>query len=113
MERALIIRKEWLDKIFNHGKTWEMRSRPTNITGRIGLIEAGTGMIVGEAIIKGNGPEIKDMHVAGVTQKFHQVEDWDLLRKWRFPWLLENVKKYETPITYEHPAGAVTWVKLK
>lgn len=112
MEKALIIRPEWLKKIFTTGKTWEMRSTKTTITGRIGLIEAGTGLIVGEATLTGNGPEITDMYVAGVTQKFHQVEDWDLLRKWRFPWVLEDVKKYETPIPYEHPQGAVTWVKL-
>ena len=51
MKRALIIKKNWLDKIFDEGKTWEMRSRNTKIRGKIGLIESGTGLIVGEAKI--------------------------------------------------------------
>lgn len=110
--RALIIRPEWLDKIFHHGKTWEMRSRPTNITGRIALIAAGSGLIVGEATLTGNGPKITDPRHAFETQKFHQVENWKLLEKWRYPWVLADVKKYQNPVPYQHPRGAVTWVKL-
>ena len=36
MEKGLIIQKVWLDKIFDEGKTWEMRSTKTNVTGKIG-----------------------------------------------------------------------------
>mgnify|MGYP003341256152 FL=1 len=49
MERGLIIRQSWLKKIFNDGKIWEMRSTKTDIRGKIGLIESGSGLIVGEA----------------------------------------------------------------
>jgi hypothetical protein len=55
--RFLIIHKEWLDKIFNTDqreetqKVFEMRSRGTEIRGRIGLIEGkkkgGSGLVVG------------------------------------------------------------------
>ena len=53
IERALIIKKEHLDKIFDDGKVWEMRTTKTSITGRIGLIESGTGLIIGEATLTG------------------------------------------------------------
>ena len=58
MERALIIRQPWIGKILDGSKTWEMRGRPTSIRGRIGLIEQGSGMIVGEATLSGVGDQI-------------------------------------------------------
>ncbi len=54
MTRALIIRKEHLTNIFDNGKVWEMRSSKTNARGRIGLIEAGSGLIVGETFLAKN-----------------------------------------------------------
>ena len=53
MERALIIQKPWVDLILDNIKIWEMRSTKTNVRGKIGLIEAGSGLIVGEAILAG------------------------------------------------------------
>lgn len=39
--------------------------------------------------------------------------DWlSIVRKWRYPWVLANARRYDTPIPYNHPKGAVTWVKL-
>lgn len=111
MERALIVRKEWLDKILDGGKVWEMRSTHTWIRGRIGLIEAGTGMIVGEVALIGCGDPITQED-AESHFKAHQVEDLTLLKKWRFPWFLEDAKRYDKPIPYDHPKGAVIWVKL-
>ena len=40
------IKKKYLDRILDNGKVWEMRSSKTKITGRIGLIESGSGLIV-------------------------------------------------------------------
>jgi hypothetical protein len=37
-EQAIIIDEPWLSKILAGNKAWEMRSRPTNIRGPIGLI---------------------------------------------------------------------------
>lgn len=51
MKRALIIKKKWLDKILDEGKVWEMRATKTKVRGKIGLIESGSGMIVGEAYL--------------------------------------------------------------
>jgi hypothetical protein len=110
MQRGLIIQKIWLDQIFDNGKIWEMRCAKTKITGKIGLIEAGTGQIVGDAILLGclNTP------IEPNSEYFdkHKINDFELLRKWKYPWILSNPKRYANPIPYNHPKGAVIWVRL-
>ena len=113
MERALIVKKEWLDKIFDDFKLWEMRSMKTNIRGRIGLIEAGSGLIVGEAELVDSLAPLSDLNISlGLAEGLHCVTDKGLLRKWRHPWVLKNAERYEKPIPYGHPKGAVIWVKM-
>lgn len=109
-DKALIVNKHWLDKIFNEGKDWEMRTRRTSMRGKIGLIEKSTGMIVGETIIYGcsKSPISKDIKLINR----HKIEDLSLLDKWRFAWYLRGSKRYKEPIPYNHPKGAVIWVKV-
>jgi hypothetical protein len=110
MSKGLIIRKEWLDKILNHGKHWEMRSTHTKHRGVIQLIEAGSGLIVGQCTLIGSH-EVSD-EMAKESFDAHQVADLSLLKKWCYAWRLCNVHKYEKPIPYKHPKGAVIWVNL-
>jgi len=109
-KKGLIIKKKWLDKIFDEGKVWEMRSARTKITGNIGLIESGTGLIVGECELTGCSerpiPKHKDLI------KYHKIEDMELLDKWKWAWFLYKAKRYDKPIPYKHPQGAVIWVNL-
>lgn len=44
---ALIIKKQFLDKIFSGKKTWELRGSRTHKRGRIALIESGSGPCYG------------------------------------------------------------------
>jgi hypothetical protein len=111
-DRGLIIRQPWIGLILEGAKTWEMRSKPTEIRGRIALIEAGSGMISGEAnLIDSLEPIRQDQ--AARCWRHHRVNDDSLLKKWCYPWVLDQVKKYEKPIPYNHPMGAVIWVNLK
>lgn len=108
--KALIIKKHWINKIFNEGKVWEMRSRPTRITGKIQLIESGSGTIVGEAVLingqnKPIAPDLKHFDK-------HKIDDISLLKKYKYPWILQNAKRYKKPIPYNHPKGAVIWVNV-
>ncbi len=112
MKRALIIKKKYLDRILDNGKVWEMRSSKTKITERIGLIESGSGLIVGEVDLIGCGNALNDECAALLTADSHQVDDISLIEKWKYPWLLENAKRYDKPIPYKHPKGAVIWVKI-
>lgn len=108
MNRALIVRKEWLDKIFDEGKIWEMRSTKTNVRETVGLIEAGSGLIVGSVTIVNSFRSLfpqESIHL-------HKVEDVSLLKKWPYAWVLKNAKRFKEPIPYTHPKGAVIWVKL-
>lgn len=110
MKRALIVKKEWLDKIFDEGKVWEMRTTRTTIRGKIGLIESGSGMIVGEVELIGCSP--KPIPPDRSLIVYHKVEDMELIKKWKYAWYLNKAKRYDKPIPYAHPKGAVIWVKL-
>lgn len=110
--RALIIKKEYLDKIFDNNKLWEMRSSKTNIRGRIGLIESGSGLIVGSVTITDCYEPLKTKNDALITAHLHQVSDFSLLKKWKYPWVMAHPVRYRYPIPYDHPKGAVIWVNL-
>lgn len=112
MKRALIVRKQWIDLILSGEKTWEMRSKPTSNKGWIGLIEAGTGLIVGKAFLV-SGHEKPSMDDLICNSDKHRVEDMPLLDKWRYVWQLEQAERFKVPIPYNHPRGAVIWVRLE
>lgn len=112
MDRALIVRQPWVDMILSGEKVWEMRSKPTKIRGKIGLIEQGTGLIVGECDLDYSPIIALDKYDHETYKCFHRVDDFALLEKWRFPWQLKSAKRYENPIPYTHPKGAVVWVKI-
>ena len=109
-ERSLIIRPPYIQKILDNHKTLEMRSRCTSIRGRIGLIEAGSGFIVGEADLWDCGNALSGLEARALID-YHQIDNYELLKKWCYPWRLRNVVRYSKPIPYKHPRGAVIWVK--
>ena len=111
MKRALIIRQPHIGMILSGLKTWEMRSTDTKIRGLIGLIEAGSGLITGEAEIVSTRTWLTKEQLAYHRDK-HRCKDISILEKWRCAWVLKNAKKYDEPIPYKHPKGAVIWVKL-
>lgn len=108
MERALIVQKFWLDKILDEGKTWEMRTTKTKVRGTIGLIEAGSGLIVGSVEII-NSFKVDNNPFFTIH---HKIKDLSLVDKWPYAWVLSNAKRFEEPIPYKHPKGAVIWVKI-
>jgi len=110
MNKGLIIKQEWIDKILFCGKKLEMRSRKTNMRGRIFLIEAGSGLITGECQIVDCFKLLESDFEE--TKHLHQVEDVGLLKKWCWAWQISGVMGYRHPIPYKHPQGAVVWVNL-
>jgi len=113
-DRALIVRPEWLEMILDGFKPWEMRSRRVSIRGVIGLIEAGSGLIRGQANLIDS---LEPLSVAEFRKNVnkHKIPYRGcehLAEKWNFPWVLDNAKRFETPIRYRHPKGAVTWVRI-
>jgi len=108
--KGLIIKKKWLDLIFDNGKIWEMRCTKTSIRGRVYTIEAGSGLITGETNIFNVLGPIPNSHLMANYSK-HQVDIEDI-GKWRYAWELKDSIRYEKPIPYKHPQGAVVWVNL-
>ena len=88
--RCLCVRAPYAGQIVTGGKGEEYRTRQTNIRGVIGIIESGTGTIIGEA-------ELYDCTERG---------DLD------YVWHLRNARRYANPVPYVHPFGAVVWVRV-
>ena len=112
IDRALVIADPWIDLILSGQKTWEMRSRRTNIRGKIGLIRKGSGLIVGECeIVDCWSHCFTHEDLVGHHDK-HMIDDADMLRKWPVVWVIKNAIKWSHPKPYKHPPGAVSWVKI-
>lgn len=112
---GLIIRREPLQSILRGEKCWEMRSKHTHKRGRIALIEKGSGQVVGVAeLVDSIGPLSEEQMRA--NQDKHRIRPERLnsgeVSKWRIAWVLKNVQPLETPVSYQHKSGAVTWVTL-
>lgn len=114
--KALIVAQPWVDKIFSDDpdeiKDWEMRTSGTKIRGDIGIIEKGTGLIVGiTTLIDSITPLSLDELIANKHRHRVDYEKNPDLAKWNKPWVLANSHRIE-PIPYTHPQGAVIWVNI-
>lgn len=113
MIRALLIRRQWIDKILDGKKTWEIRGSKTSIRGTIGLIPCGSGTVVGVCdVIDCVGPLSANMFRENATKAGMRPSEAKL--GWyrnTYAWVLSN-PRYLKPVLYEHPSGAVIWVIL-
>ena len=111
--KALVVRKEWLDLYFSGDKTLEIRSANTNIRGKIKLIQAGSGLVVGGCYLVDSFKFFPIFSDASFNQ--HRVSS-DILNRFKYKtpyaWQMERIKKYKRPQKYKHPPGAVVWVNL-
>lgn len=110
--KGLIIKKYWIEKIFYENKIWEIRGSNTKIRGRIFLIESGSGHIVGEC-------EIIDSILLSEEEyrtntKNHKINTNEIKYPYKktYAWIIKNAFKYEKPVPYKHPQGAVIWVNI-
>ena len=110
--KGLIIKKQWLDKILNGEKIWELRGFNTKYRGYIGLIESSSGKIKGIAKIKNS---IKlDNNTFKNSYKKHKVPVQEYLDnpfyKTTYAWEIEVISLVD--ISYIHKNGATIFVKL-
>ncbi len=111
--KGLLIRQPWIDLILSGKKTWEIRGSRTKIRGTIGLIQSTSGLIVGTADLIGCTPELT-LNDYWKAYLLHCVEDHsELPYQHTYAWILLNAKRFEKPIPYVHPQGAVIWVNLE
>ncbi|MCF6409888.1 ASCH domain-containing protein [Pseudalkalibacillus salsuginis] len=110
---GLLIKSSWIDFILDGKKTWEIRGSNTKIRSRIALIKRGTGMIFGTADLIGCRKISFEEYKKG--ESFHCVSQENgisLPYKNTYAWILTDPNLFETPHPYDHPKGAVIWVKL-
>jgi len=111
-DRALIVQRHWCDLILRNLKEWEMRSSKTKFRGIFGVIEAGSGSIIGKTTLIDSLEEISEAAYFSYTHK-HKISSTDHTAKnWKYPWVIKNSIRFEEPIPYIHPQGAVRWVRL-
>lgn len=115
LDRGLVIRQPHIGNILDGRKSWEMRSTRTKIRGRIALIEAGTGLVVGEAEITRVQKAPTSYRARHFTRCFHRIpeDQYAKMDKWCWAWVLSQVCRFDEPIPYKHHQGAVIWVKLR
>lgn len=111
--KGLIIKPPWIDYILDGHKIWEIRGARTNIRGEIFLIKSGTGCIYGKAnlvdcfeISLGKYQESFNMHM--IPRIYLDV----LPYKKTFAWVINNAERFDVPIPYKHPKGAIIWVNI-
>jgi len=112
--RALVIKSPWIELILDGKKTWEVRSRATAVRERIALIRSKSGQIFGTAeLVACHGPFSREQMM--VERDKHQVPPERMSEvdyEHFYAWELKNVRRFERPVAYKHPAGAVIWVTL-
>ena len=109
--KGLIIRSPWIDKILIGEKIWEIRGTATKIRGRIFLIKSGTGKIFGEVKLV-DCFELDTKTYSSSSDKHGIPAASSLPYKKTYAWVLEAPVRYENPIPYKHPSGAVIWVNI-
>lgn len=110
--KGLIIKEKWLNKIFDGDKVWEIRGSDTKIRGKIYLIQSGTKHIYGECdLIDSKNLSLSEYqnnsNKHGITQNIESLP-----YKNTYAWILSNAIKYQRPIPYNHPVGAIIWVNI-
>ena len=112
INRALTIENDPITKILKGIKTWEMRDRHCRIRESIGLIEIGTGTIVGAMEIIGTRGPMGREELLENKKRHCSDPDFLLSKGWDHAWILKKPRKFVNPIPYKHPRGAQMWVKL-
>jgi hypothetical protein len=110
---AVPIKAPFVDWILDGKKTWEIRSRSTKIRGRIGLIKSKSLTVVATCeIIDVIGPLTAAMIQRNFRAKINEAPRDCMGCVGQYAWVLGDVRRIVQPVSYDHPSGAVTWVKL-
>jgi hypothetical protein len=113
---ALLVREPWVSLLCQGTKTWELRGSRTHKRGRIALAAAGTGgWVVGGATLVGCHGPLSAAQLAAAEALHCVPGGGNAFRRYKtgvYAWEFAHASRAETPLRYEHPAGAVIWVNL-
>ena len=110
------MRDPYASRLLSGEKIWEIRGRPTQIRGPVAIVKAGTGQVFGTAnLVRVLGPlELEDLVTACELPKDEREEferDGLPYRK-TYAYVFTTPRPFARPRIYQHPSGAVTWVRL-
>ena len=111
--KALIIKKPWIDYILAGEKTWEIRGSATHIRGKILLIQSKTKTIVGEANLTGCIELTPHEYFNRTDKHCIPTQHKELPYKKIYAWVIQDAVRYDVPIPYDHPKGAIIWVNIQ
>lgn len=114
--RGLIIRSEPINDILAGRKTWEIRGKRTHIRETIGLIEKGTGTVVGLCELVGCiGPlSLAELRRNQRKHGMPQACLWSREGHYKtiYAWVLKNPRRLKHPVPYRHKSGIIIWHPL-
>lgn len=112
---GLVIKKKWIDLILSGKKTLEIRGSDTYKVGQIiYLLESGSHRVRGTCKIAESFPICASPHWNQEKNRHCVDVPWEnVIKRYKVPyaWELSEVKEWEDVSYYNHPKGAVIWVK--
>lgn len=90
--KCLFVKPPFAGYIVDEVKSIEYRTQWTHIRGRIGIIESGTGTVIGDAELIGCWKDIKHDGI--------------------IDWVLKDARRYMKPVPFKHKKGAMVWINL-
>jgi len=115
--RALVVQAPHIERILDGAKIWEIRGSRTNVREQIGLIRGGSGTIIGVCeLIDCTGPLTAEQFRKNARKLGMTPSKAELLYgyyKKTYAWVLANPSYLRIPVPYNHPSGAIIWVRLE
>jgi ASCH domain len=113
---GLLIREPYVTQLLNGEKTWEIRGRSTQIRGTIAIIRSGSGKVFGTVnLVRVLGPLALSDLVEARELTVREREEFrrnGLPYSKTFAYVCSHPRWFREPVRYDHPNGAVTWVRL-
>lgn len=111
--KGLIVREPWIHWLLDGSKDWEIRGRNTTIRGRIAVILAGSGLVLGTIELVDCLALTPEAYYGGESHhRIPQSPSQSLPYVQPYAWVMSRPHRWATPQPYQHPRGAVIWVKL-
>lgn len=114
--KGLMVRDPYATQLLDGQKVWEIRGRSTQIRGRIVIIKSGTGRAYGTVnLVRVLGPLSLDDLIYAPELPIAERNEFErdgLPYAKTYAYVVSDPKWFAEPVPYNHPSGAVTWVRL-
>ena len=124
-KRALIVQSPWANLLVKGEKTVEIRGSATKMFGTIAIAQSKSKLLIGEVTlesccliaVRDADGRLQDvpgsLHTLDSLKDAHRIEDVGSIPYGKvYAWFVTKCVKYDTPLSYVHPRGAVVWVSL-